>query len=103
MTATQFNIFTRAVLFVTIRCSIPISDLDSSCRRAPVVFARNILIHILRHQASMTLQEIALLLKRHHTAIFHSLQSLENDTQTDCAKGREVAALISEFSARSNE
>ena len=101
MTTAQFDTFHRAVCFISVRCGVPITTLDSRTRTAPVSMARNILIHILRHQAAMTLAEIAVLLNRTHGAIHHSLRSLENDVQTDCSKAREVAALITEFSARS--
>jgi chromosomal replication initiation ATPase DnaA len=101
MTTAQFDTFVRAAAFVSIRCGVPLRVLDSTTRRAPVMFARNVLIHILRHQAALTLQEIGLLMKRNHGAIYNSLRALENEVQTNCARASEVAALISEFTARS--
>ena len=99
MNPTQFDIFARALPFVSVRCKIPMSVIDSPSRTAPIVFARSVLIHILRTQAGMTLIEIGTLLNRHHTAILAALRSLDVAVQTNCAMGRQAAALIAEFSS----
>ena len=99
MTVDQFCILTRALSFVAIRCAIPISVIDSPCRRRPVVFARSILIHILRHEASLSLNEIGLLVKRDHGTVHYLLRALDNAIETDCSIAHESDCLIREFSA----
>jgi chromosomal replication initiation ATPase DnaA len=97
MTVSQFDIFTRAVAYVAIKCCVPVSVLDSSCRREPVFFARCVVIWILRHQAEMTHEEIGRLMNRSTGAVWNSLRALDNWVETDGAVGRQVAGLVRGF------
>lgn len=102
MSTAQFDIFQRALRFVSTRCNVTAAALDSSSREARVVFARQVLAWLLRYRGGMSLPEIGLLMNRCHTSVFHSLRSLNNRVETNAATARKVATLIHEFTTRNS-
>jgi len=66
------------------------ASLLNHCRRADLVWARHLAIHLSHHLLGLNLSALAPLFHRDHTSIHHALRCVQNTIATDARRRAEV-------------
>ncbi len=76
---------------------ITVADLKRKCRKPKFVEARQVLGYFLRKHTELSLQEIGMLIHRHHATVVHNIKQTEDLLQTDKAFRKRFEELNEEI------
>ena len=98
MSPTQFTTIQRAIALVCIRYDVTPSELESHSRAWRLVWPRWLAIHLAATYSRADDETLGQIFNRRRTGIYTARQSLENEIESSCQRGREVALLHRLFS-----
>ncbi len=84
----------HAINFIAARYHVSLSDLEGPCREWRIVWPRWLAMHLVRNYTSLSWVKIARLFNREQTTVMNAIKGVENQVQTSCAHGVEVAHLL---------
>ena len=73
------------------------TDIRSKKRTSDITWARHVTVYILRKKTDMSLQDIGAELKRDHSTILHSYNTIENEIKTNPPFAAEINELMNEI------
>jgi chromosomal replication initiation ATPase DnaA len=95
---TQIDIAFKAIEFIASRYHVTLSDLEGPCREERILWPRWFAMLLVRHYTCLPWDKIGSLFNRQGESVRYAMRTLEDQTQIDCARGREMAQLVHLFS-----
>lgn len=93
VTPEAMTVADRAISLVCQTYRVTIEQLESRRRPWRIVWPRFLAMHLIRRYSDASLEGIGHLFNKDHVTVLHALRAVEREVETNCARGREVAAL----------